>query len=270
MIAVFLVLISAMSIASAPMHWSSLLEVKERHEFYLDNENIDRPKGVWQTLFAVVYPDRNLWLHKDCVYFKVPNSDDGIFKIRSTGVEESCDLHIEETGEVEIQGLRSLQFAFSDQISVYFTFKDFRTFKWSIPILNKSKANAPKLLTSSAEVRSPRLVLLAPAKLLSGKSVSKGPKNGEICHSVADDCTVVSPSICHQCSSGWYEIPNGCAQGPKYCGVQICGTKGQPACRRGMKYQKVRKKFECSSDPSFAYCAPETKLECEGGRAYCR
>lgn len=269
---ILLILVSIFSFAwsSPPVHWSSLLEIRERHEFYQDNEVILKPKDAWQTLFAVVYPDRGLRLYKDCVYYKVPGESKGVFKIKGVDLKESCDKHQEDMGDTEVINLKALQFSFGSELVIHFTFEDFRQLKWAIPVMNRFQRKTPGPFSSSAHLKAPKLFMLAPLRPGAAKKVVEEMKRGELCHSISDDCQELSAPTCEQCPEGWFEVPNGCKNGPKYCGSQTCGQRNQPACRRGMKWQKVTKKFECRSDTSFAYCAKGLSVQCEGSRAYCR
>lgn len=256
-------------LASHPVHWSSMLELRERHEFYRDNEVILKPRDSWQVLFAVIYPDQNLGLHKDCVFYRVPGEAAGIFKIKTVNLEASCEKYMETTGDTEIKNLKALQFSYDNELSLHFTFTDFRALKWKIPLMNRYKSSAPLPLSSSAQFRAPKIILLSPERISVKKAKVNMLEKGELCHSISDDCQELSPSTCGQCPEGWYEVPNGCPQGPKYCGSVICGLKNQPACRKGMKWQRVDKKFECRTDSSFAFCATGLSVQCEGSRAYC-
>jgi hypothetical protein len=266
-----LILLSLLNLSWSvpPIRWATTLEVRERHEFYRDNEVILKPKGTWQTLFAVIYPNEKMNLIKECAFYKVPAEKPGEFKIKQIDIEKSCELFVEERGDLEVKDLKALQFSLDKSIVIHFTYVDFKTTKWEIPLVSQSKTNVPKILTSSAEYRSPEIILLA-SNSSDKKSHMKTLRDGELCHSIGDDCEELSSSECQLCASGWYEVPNGCSSGPKYCGLHMCGKKNQPACRRGFKYQRVDQKNECRKDPSFAYCSPGLTIQCEGARAYCR
>jgi len=254
-----------------PVHWSSALKITERHEFYQNNEVLSKPKGAWQTLFAIVYPDASLNLFKDCVFYKVPGDGPGILKIKSMDVSDSCENYQEKSGNTEIQNLKALQFSLGDsEIILNFTLPDFRNTRWRIPLVNDFTKSSPRMLMSSAEFKAPKLILLATKKEITSTSHVPKKEDKSLCHDVREDCQEVSPSTCGQCPNGWYEAPNGCPQGPKFCGVMECGLKNAPACRRGMRFQRERKKFSCRVDSSFAFCAPGLSIQCLGDQAWCR
>lgn len=268
----WLFLFSVFAFADPSWKWTNAMKVVERHEFYANNEILIKPKGVWQTLFGVVYRDASLKVHKDCIYYRIPGEEAGELKIKSLSEKSPCDSHIFESAEQTIKGIKALQFSVSSSfLNVSITNSNFETEKWDIPLFNVFEPPAPKPLMSSAEYRSPKMIFLTPYK---GLELARPEKNIPLpvktkCHDIGEDCKARGPSTCSSCAEGWYEIPNGCPQGPKFCGQHACGQKGQPACRRGMKYQRQEKTFSCRDDDSFAFCAKGFRLSCEGSLAYC-
>lgn len=264
-----LLLLPLLSFANPPAHWSAVTSITERHEFYKNNEVILKPADTWQTLFAVIYPDRSLSLHKDCIYFRVPGNDAGVLKVVEVARTVSCDKALEEKPTFELRDLKALQFSITDkEVAFHITQQDYRVINWSFPLMNKAAKIQPKESLSSAEFKASKMIFLAPFE--GSPEVASIPSEEKKCHNISDDCKEISASLCHLCTDGWYEAPNGCPQGPKYCGLKGCGGKNEPACRRGMKYQRMRKKFECRLDTSFAYCNPGLTIQCVGAEAWCR
>lgn len=255
--------------ADAPKNWDYLTDIRDRHEFYVDHESIIKPKDSWQTLFSVIYLDKSLSLVKDCVLFRVPGAQDGVLKIITTTSTDECEKHLLEPGNTEWEGVKSLKFSTANNRIALDMNLVSRNETW---IVNPKNTFAkPEVLThlSSTELKASKLILLAPeasVKPLPIKLLSKGT----LCHKITDDCEEVTPSVCDDCIEGWYEIPNGCATGPKYCGRQQCGQKGQYACRKGMKWQRVEEKFDCRVNSSFAFCSEGLTVTCEGHQAFCR
>lgn len=267
----FLLLVSLQTFAAEPLHWGYALEVSERHEFYKNLEPVLKPKDSWQQLFAIVYVDGNLRRLKDCVFFKVPGSEAGVLKIKSVSASSQCEDHLFTAGDRELPGVKSLQFESSAAaLKLDITFNDFRNEKWVANFQDLSSKEVPKLSTSSAAVRSPKIILLAPVSDVQVSTSQVFFKSGTVCHDVHESCEARSPSVCDQCADGWYEVPNGCPTGPKFCGRHRCGLKDRPACRRGMKWQRETSGHDCNQDSSFAYCARGLKVVCEGKRAFCR
>lgn len=252
-------------------NWHSAV-VSEKHEFYQNYEIIDKPKNTWQLLFAVEYKDANYQLKKDCVFYRVPGDDLGILKLISSNPEKKCDDLVFQKGAQEWKDLKALQFAIDEhRLFVQLTFQNFELETWDVPMMSVFKNPQPKLNISSAEYRAPKIMFLKTRS--SNEKIKLRPslsiKDGEICHSIGEDCREVSASQCMKCPQGWFEIPSGCPQSPKYCGVQLCGFKNRPACMRGLNYTGTEKKFDCRTDSSFAYCAKGLTVQCQGNLAYC-
>lgn len=70
MIKILFLLFSFNLFASQPAHWTNLFEVSDRHEFYENHESIIKPRDSWQTLFGLVYIDREIQRIKDCVFLE--------------------------------------------------------------------------------------------------------------------------------------------------------------------------------------------------------
>ena len=253
--------------------WANAIKVVEKHEFYLNNEVITKPKNSWQALFAVLYHDSNLVTFKDCVFYKVPGDEPGILKVKTVPAAQKCEEFLYQPGDQEWKNLKALQFSLTDNfLSISITNAKFENEKWDVALFNVFEHPQPKSLMSSAEYRSPKVIYLTPYK--GQQKIKPRPAvpltDKKICHNIAEDCKEVSASICTQCPNGWYEIPNGCPVGPKYCGAASCGLKNQPACRRGYKYQRSETtEFRCRDDHSFAYCAKGLTLQCQGQLPYC-
>jgi hypothetical protein len=268
----YLILLFSLNIyAGEPIHWSHLLELSDRHEFYQNHEAIIKPKDSWQTLFGLVYIDRNIQRLKDCVFYRVPGLELGNLKIKTIPAVEKCEDYLLKDGDKEIHDIKSLEFsALNNELKIDLSFADFRSEKWEAHFQTAFTRPVPAMHLSSAELKSPKIILLAPAVDTKMTSNQNFPQDGSLCHDINEDCEEVKPSSCHDCQNGWYEIPNGCRQGPKYCGQHYCGGKDQPACRRGMVWQKKEINFECRMDSSFAYCSKGLKIFCDGKKAYCR
>jgi hypothetical protein len=252
--------------------WTNAIEVVDKHEFYKNDQIIDRPKDVWQLLFAVVYHDSNLQTLKDCVFYKVPGTELGILKIKTIHHDKTCEEMLYRPGDFELGQLKALQFKQQENfLSIIITDQEFKVIRWDTPLLNNFIRPAPKILMSSAEYRAGRILFLKPnhGEMAHKQLKAISVKDIKQCHEINEDCSEKTSSSCTQCPYGWYEIPNGCPQGPKFCGSITCGTKGAPACRRGIEWQRVKKRFRCREDSSFAYCAKGLSIQCEGDLAYC-
>lgn len=263
----FLLLVS-LAFADSPGKWENASGIIERHEFYANNEVITKPRDSWQALFALTFLDSNFHLSKDCVYFRVPGDEPGKIKIKTIADDKECTSEILAPGDIELSNISDFTFA-TDANSVSLSFREGGKARlWNVSTLKDWKRPEAKLLLSSADFRSPRVTYLATASGGERKLITL--KDGEVCHDVSADCSERSPSRCRYCESGWREIPNGCASGPKICGSFPCGGKDQPACRRGTTWQRKEQAFDCRTDSSFAWCSKGFQVTCDGDRAYCR
>lgn len=270
MIALILVLLSFPIFAEEPLSWSYATGFQDKHEFYQSNEVITTPKDAWQVLFSVSYIDGKMNKLKDCVYYKVPGDGTGILKVKTAMSTDSCDSFIFSPGDREIQNIKSLQYSLSgNKAEINFTLASYKSGKWSAELLSSAGKERPEMHSSSTEYKAPKIILLAPEAPLAFKAEPL-LEDGYLCHDVNEDCEIKSPSKCTQCRQGWYEVPNGCSVGPKYCGILKCGLKGQPACRRGVEWQRSEQLFDCRTNSSFAYCAAGLTVVCEGKKAFCR
>lgn len=271
MIYLLLLVTSFFTFAQEPVHWSHLLKLSERHEFYKDHEAIVSPKDSWQFLFAVEYIDTDLNKIKDCVFYFVPGVDSGVLKMKTLGAEEKCEDYLLKPADREIPEITSLQYGITDsKVTLDLSFKDYRTEKWQGSFQGAFQKPEAKMSLSSAEYKSPKLILLAPKLTVVAEVKRPLLKKGTVCQNINEDCEEVGKLNCRDCEDGWFEIPNGCPVSPKYCGRAVCGGKDQPACYRGTKWQGKEEPFECRIDSSFAYCSQGLKVQCDGKKAFCR
>jgi hypothetical protein len=267
----FLIFTSLFAFAQEPIHWRNLLKLSEQHEFYKNNEIILSPKDSWQSLFSVIYVDSDLSFLKDCVFFKVPGEETGILKIKTVSAKVDCEDYLLSPGDKDFSGIKTLQYFISDsKLTVDISFKNYKIEKWIGSFQSAFQKPTPKMAISSAEYKSPKLILLAPQSNIKDLNKKKFLKKEGLCHNINENCEQVSVQTCDECEEGWYEVPNGCAIGPKYCGRLNCGQKGLPACRRGVRWQRKQEEFDCRTDSSFAYCSKGLTVQCDGGKAFCR
>jgi hypothetical protein len=252
-------------------HWHHIQEVSDRHEFLKNNETVTKPQDTWQTLFSLAYFDQNVLKVKDCIFFKVPGQEPGVLKIKSIPYYQLCDNYLLNQGDKEFKGIKTLQFSVSEEeVNINYSTIDFKAKNLTALLEKKDSPTLATMNLSSAEFRRPKVLFLASKLIQENSSKQNFKKDHEICHNIDEDCREVSPSSCSDCERGWYEVPNGCSVGPKYCGIQNCGFQNAPACRRGMKWQRKDGVFDCQTDSSFAYCSKGLSIQCEGRKAFCR
>ena len=262
------ILFCQVSFAAAPDQWTGALEIVDRHEFYKDDEPIEKPKGSWETLFSVKYAARNLRLIKDCVFYHVPGIDKAELRIKTVTASVACDIRAAGIKENSWKDLEAVTFSANpSEAKLHLRYSKTKTETWSVEIPKQRAVVEPKLLESSSDFKTSSILFLAKTR---DDSPVESLKDGEACFKVSELCEPLASSQCHLCSNGWYEIPTGCKSGPKFCGSIDCGSKNQPACLRGKRYQRRAAQYECRRDSSFAYCQKGLTIQCEGNLAYCR
>jgi hypothetical protein len=270
MIASLIIILSSLVFADPTIRWSSAIDVVEKHEFYIDGEVITKPQDTWQTLFGVTFLDGRGVLAKDCLYYRVPGKTPGILRLRTVPVLEMCEKYIFEDSSEKWENIKTLEYSVTpEKISLTMELPNYKSEKWEVPRLNLKPSVKPAIHMSSAEFRSGSMIFLSSVVVESGSAASLENQKKKLCHDISDDCQELSPSTCGNCNEGWYEVPNGCSVGPKYCGILECGKKHQPACRRGYVWQRSDKKFDCRQDNSFAYCLKGLEIQCHGAEAFC-
>lgn len=257
MIHLFLLLFTLTGFA-LPDALISRYELIETHEFYKDNELIQRPLEVWQTIAAFSSVNTDLSLSKVCLKYFLKGQTEGIFRVEKRSIKESCS----EQGEIisEIKNLRGLQFQRTPHFKITFTYQNFSTSEWNISLRKK---NDLKLLETPDRYLDQTVLFVS-----SGSDQSGLLTDGTQCLKVLDDCTLEGQSVCHQCENGFLEAPNGCLVSSQYCFKGSCGKKGGPACRRGVKFLRKRV-LDCRTDTSFAFCEAGTTPVCQGQEVWC-
>ncbi len=265
---VIILFFTQLVMADAPIKWENAMSIVERHEFYGNSELITKPKDSWQVLFGLTFLDASFRVSKDCIYYRVPGDEPGRIKIRAVPSDVECSQEILASGDSETNEISDLMMT-TQSDSVVLEFKrSGKKEKWEARMTKDWNRPEPKPLLSSADYKSPAIIALAPSPETRTRLIPL--KDSVLCHDVGSDCMEKSASICGDCESGWHEVPNGCASGPKFCGNIKCGAKGMPACRRGSVWQRKEIPRDCRINSSFAWCSPGLSVNCEGDRAYCR
>lgn len=236
----------------------SRYELIETHEFYQDNELIQRPLDAWQAIAAFSTVNTDLSLSKVCLKYYLKSQTEGTFRVEKKSMTENCS----GAGEIisEIKNLRGLQFQRTPHFKITFTYQNFSTSEWNISLRKK---NDLRLLETPDRHLDETVLFVS-----SGSENTGLLKDGTQCLKVLDDCTVEGTSVCHQCENGFLEAPNGCLISSQYCLKGSCGKKGGPACRRGVKFLRKRV-LDCRTDASFAFCEAGSTPVCQGQEVWC-
>lgn len=244
---------------SFPQELVSVYENLEVHEFYQDNELITKPLDAWQTIASFSVSNRDLSLSKICLNYRPASGAQGVFRVEIMELSKSCA----SAGKIiyQIDNLFGVQFQRGENFRIVFSHQDYSMSSWIIKSVSKKRKL--ELLDTPDKAWGESVLFLSEAS-----SPQPLLADGSRCLTVLDDCTVKGPSTCHQCENGSLEAPNGCLIAPRYCSSAECGTKGNPACRRGVKFLKQRV-LDCRRDSSFAFCAGEATVGCQGQEVWC-
>ena len=250
--------------------WRTVISIQEQHSGYQSGDVLKKPEGTWQLLFSVLRAGVAIdGLAKDCVWVQIPTQDDGILKIIKVLPTESCQNKAESESWIEEKELRSIQFVLqSTGAQFWLTDKSGRVHDWKSEFLNTKTTSEFKLFDSSVDKRKiPGGFVFSPDRTIDIKHGT------ELMGSMEDEypqnpCSYKDGS-CWRCRFGVYRVKAG-DENNYYCGVDRCGEKNQPACERGVTWQRLRQTFTCRGDNSHVYCLPGLKVECVGEQAICR
>ncbi len=86
------------------------------------------------------------------------------------------------------------------------------------------------------------------------------------CHHVDKNCNTLEKYSCDRCRWGWFEtVGSECSMGgTKFCGVDRCGEKGEPACLRGNYLGSVNKHIQCKDKSLYGHCQEGLQARCDG------
>ena len=280
----FILLILSFNIFASTSDWQNrwwgIQEIVDKHSFYKEEQTIDGPANSVQALVGFLYYSKDFKVYKDCLGFEIPSAGEiGSVFVVTTSSLTPCDEVI-VTGKRETGFLaKSLSYKTTNsKLTLQYTDEKFRSkeiiFKFFLPSQNKK----PELFESSVhQVHGRSLIVLSSNDHSFKQPTPKGKwedawhsKDLVSCQSVNDDCQR-SASTCDQCRFGFFEVSNGCVQGgPRYCGVDLCGEKGMPACPRGSLYQNGEvTQMDCRTDQSFVFCQKGLRIRCQGSLAIC-
>lgn len=250
--------------------WRTVISAQDQHTGYQSGDVLKKPAGTWQLLFSVLRAGSAVGgLGKDCVWVFIPNREDGVLKITSVHPTESCANKWEDEGWIEEKNLRAIQFVLQAEAAQFWlTDQTGRVHTWKTEFLNTVRVARYGLFDSSVEKRKvPGVFFFTPDSKIEIRP------DGELIGRLEDEypespCSYADGS-CLRCRFGVYRV-KGLEETNYFCGIDRCGSKNQPACERGVTWQRLRQTFTCRGDNSHVYCFPGLKVECVGEQAICR
>ncbi|MEH0860389.1 hypothetical protein [Halobacteriovorax sp. DPLXC-1] len=237
--------------------WSQKFDLEERlslakkiefNNQYLNKGNIEQPKNTWIKIFE---------FDNFCAFYKTPfNKKEGILRYVS---KSGNKCQFDEKIKLQ-ENISSLKFSLSavDKVSLDLFLggerRSYHLFNYRMP--RKFSAFQNQLKKSYFD----NVFISGGLEYLKDKVL----KDGQLCHGVNIECKDVVANICDMCPSGSYEVVDfNCKQGgSKYCGVNKCGTKNQPACPRGYKVLDTKLPSLCFNGSPAGFCEPGLETFC--------
>lgn len=261
---------------------------------------IDKPYLTWIPLI-MLHGFENGIETTTCIYYKVPyftndKNNEGILRVESSSKLKRCDPNF-NNNELK-DGFEILDLKWIRELKVYYVENVLRTdnrkkvltpftlyfkiqildanekFQWlEFPLMGVTKSIPYKtkdFSDSFVEKYLPAINIKWTFDTIQKRSLEKQENkglvlsDGEPCYQVDDSCAVVIPYKCHLCANGQYEVagyrcPNG---GNRYCGKDLCGQKGMPACLRGYRVKDQVQIDYCFDGSDAGFCSTNLKVSC--------
>lgn len=253
-----------------------------RSELINNDKVIDRPSYTWIPLISFQASDiafeNGGYLKRYCLFYRVPKLvnnklvENGILRLGMTE-DESCQKII-DSEVVELKNVNKFKIYFKGldrdsvkvevsqkkQLAYYHLMLAFEHQKKSesleVPLYNSKNKNEISLLRRS-------VLLWGDVESYQGSHFLLGKDSDDYLEDKVTACQLFDKNCneeisfrCDRCRQGWFEVisANQCPQGGnKYCGKDLCGQKGYPACLGG------------KSKP---LCAPGFKAYLDGRQNY--
>jgi hypothetical protein len=218
-------------------HW---IYAEEMSEVKYEGE-LKKPVGFPFLVFKISYlNDASTNLETECFYFRAPyKSELGELSLIKLKEGPLCP-EVSAAEDVIYKNIKSFKIT-NKKFELDF---DIDGKLISLPLYNISHVSIPERFKPEIQNK-----LLNGFRLINLSAEESGTKNNYIgsynqryslntailCKKVNDKCEVIGEEFCHRCKFGSfgvedYECPNG---GSRYCGINHCGEKGEPACKRG-------------------------------------
>jgi uncharacterized protein YlbG (UPF0298 family) len=221
-----------------------------------------------------------------CLQYKIPFKNekhdlDGVLKLLIPK-DENCLKDNKNNEDLQISNIRSLKVYFTNKLkkakrnrrktptsykNLVFEIvnSDMRSYSIKIPLPNIPNRDDKRKKFKTLLLPSEGSEHLRPEKLTGSWEDTFLNRTSKICHFVNDQCDELLPFKCDECRYGWYEVEGDkCpTMNTKYCGVNNCGSKGNPACLRGTSYltgQKIKR--GCYINSKSVFCNDGLLVTC--------
>ena len=255
--------------------------------FWHGEQGALQPKGTWQYLLGYdSWSQDHFKVARFCLFVRVPDNLErrhGRLKLLTIPWGQSCEGRERVEGKWELLHIRALNVTVEGHYQLLFKGyvknpRDIRAqaVDWSFPLYNIAADDWPQKMLNSplktakyahSRERSYRsgLKVMGLEQFSQAQDPGQRPGTG-LCHQINGQCQEIVAYQCDECAGGWYEVwGNGCPRGgDKYCGVNRCGAKGQPACGGAARPPFYGQQTPCQADSAGGICEQGLGVECVG------
>lgn len=252
--------------------WIAATKVSWVSKHFEQEDPILKPKGTWQAILKINFLDQDFNEVSDCLFYQVPSEDTvGVLKVIANRSNMPCENIIGENEYAKIDGIINFGYTYNSNLDelVNLVLKvDTHRLKYNFLNLGNNK-QAKELLSSSILI-SKNTGLLISSDI--NYRVRYGVlKNGDVCFDVDNECNITVEERCNRCQFGFYKtISAACkTQYRKVCGMDECGTQGNPACLRGHLASELDASNYCINDSPLGICQKGLRVTCINGTLFC-
>lgn len=213
-------------------------------KYYHQSGKIDSPKGIELFLGSLKTLNDIKKANVYCLYYRTPIKNKfGILTI----VEEDSfyDCPIISTGKIIYQIDQITEFSYlpsNFDLNIEFK-KNMESVKWAFPFYNIKEGSIHEKYKNEREIKKLNGFVILPFDYEVNKKLEGKGKRGDRfsqnnvikCKSVNQNCETIGEDFCQMCNFGSFEVVDyACPKGgSRYCGINHCGEKNEPACLRG-------------------------------------
>jgi hypothetical protein len=279
--------------AKSYLHLSSTYRLKILTPQVVNSGKVFKRPGttLWPILKLSALDSQGIGLVHYCLIYKSPTKQDGLLILKPK-LQKSCSEQVSFEKSMRIDSVFDLKVYLNKthekkkdipphHLVLVFKRKK-RDHRLSYPLFNLSsrRVKGPDsrrlktmLINEGEDIVDrtylPGVVFFGEEKPSSEKKMN-WPKNdffkGVIypCHRINEQCETVGENTCDECPFGQYEtVPTKCPlSGDKFCGLEVCGKKGFPACYRGYEYARSVIKFGCYDKNPAGFCEEDLQVIC--------
>ncbi|MCO4793172.1 MAG: hypothetical protein KC493_05650 [Bacteriovoracaceae bacterium] len=258
------------------------------------DSEILRPPNTWINLVETISLNENGENVFHCLFYKVTGKEEGV--IRYITHNQSCFENYQDGSLTDLKKVTEFKFwipVFDKKIFgkllkrgyLYLIGKrDGTSFSIEIPLFNIGLKSNWKRFSNNLSDNIFKGVFvsksLKPSSRRANQTLGKiadnyRDKKIEVCHEFARDCTETMSFRCDKCRYGWYSaigVSTCPGQYIRFCGVNRCGERGQPACPRGIesaRKMEIDNAMLCYDGSPLGFCRRGLKTVCDGRTLIC-